>query len=179
MSDRHQYYIDHRDEILAYQHQYHIEHKDYHKIKSREYYLNHKDHILKMTKQYRIINGRKESPQTVARNRITTQAWYDKNKDQINEKKRQNRYKLKLKIFNAYGGPICTCCGETTINFLCIDHMNGGGQEHRRTIGGGHWFYQWLEKNRYPTGYQVLCMNCNWGKRMNHGICPHKQIDIG
>ncbi len=174
MSSRHQYYIDHRDAILAYQHQYHIEHKDYHKVKSREYYLNHKDHIIKMTKQYRMVHGRNESEKSIANGRITTKAWYVKNKNRVNQIKRERRYGLKLQILAAYGGAKCVCCGETVISFLSIDHINGGGNQHRKKLGGGWNFYRWLIKNNYPTGYQVLCMNCNFGKRMNHGICPHK-----
>jgi hypothetical protein len=30
-------------------------------------------------------------------------------------------------------------------------------------------------RNGFPPGYQVLCMNCNHGKRMNNGVCPHKE----
>ena len=82
----------------------------------------------------------------------------------------------KLKCFEAYGGPQCSCCGETTIEFLTIDHLNDNGAEHRREIGmegqGGHRFYGWLKKHNYPPGYQVLCHNCQWGKRLC-GVCPH------
>jgi hypothetical protein len=30
-----------------------------------------------------------------------------------------------------------------------------------------------LRKNNFPPGYQVLCMNCNFGKRYSM-ICPHQ-----
>src|ERR1019366_4483037 len=35
----------------------------------------------------------------------------------------------------AYGGK-CACCGETERIFLTIDHIGGGGAEHRRQFGG-------------------------------------------
>jgi hypothetical protein len=58
--------------------------------------------------------------------------------------------------------------------------MGGGGNEHRRNIGlgmkSGVFLYKWLVDNNYPKGYQVLCWNCNCGKRMNDGICPHQQF---
>jgi hypothetical protein len=57
---------------------------------------------------------------------------------------------------------------------LSIDHINGKGAEHLRSIGsisckgrglGGTQFYRWLQRNNYPRGFQVLCMNCQWIKR--------------
>lgn len=31
---------------------------------------------------------------------------------------------------------------------------------------------EYYEKNKYPEGFQILCMNCNWGKGI-YGECPH------
>lgn len=73
-----------------------------------------------------------------------------------------------------YGGK-CACCGELESVFLTIDHINNDGAEHRRqTNGAARNIYRWLEANDYPEGFQVLCMNCNFGKHMNGGTCPHK-----
>jgi hypothetical protein len=30
------------------------------------------------------------------------------------------------------------------------------------------------QKHGYPEGFQVLCMNCNWGRYRNGGVCPHE-----
>jgi hypothetical protein len=79
---------------------------------------------------------------------------------------------VKKQAFEAYGGPLCKCCGETIMDFLTIDHINNNGYEHRKKIGGGSKFYYWLRKNKYPKGYRVLCMNCNFGRRTT-GNCPH------
>lgn len=86
---------------------------------------------------------------------------------------------IKDEVFNAYGGYVCACCGETEKMFLSIDHMNNDGAVFRRKISGkrtaaGYHTYIWLKKHGFPSGHQVLCMNCNHGKRMNKGICPHK-----
>lgn len=85
------------------------------------------------------------------------------------------REKLKLETFNHYGGAYCTCCKESEITFLQLDHINGGGNEQRRAIGkdGGKPFYQWLKQQGFPNGYQVLCANCNIGRHRNRGTCPH------
>lgn len=84
---------------------------------------------------------------------------------------------LKEQVFSAYGGYKCSCCGETEPLFLSIDHVDNNGAEMRNngTHGrSGTAFYQWLRKNKFPDGFQVLCMNCNVGKHRNGGICPHQ-----
>ncbi len=84
--------------------------------------------------------------------------------------------------FNAYGGYKCNCCGETIKQFLSIDHINNDGAKHRKELtgdsrrGGGNNLYIWLKRNKYPAGFQVLCMNCNCGKYRNGGVCPHKTL---
>mgnify|MGYP001599706083 FL=1 len=82
----------------------------------------------------------------------------------------------KESAFAAYSnGPICcACCGETNLVFLSIDHIDGGGNKHRREIhtNGGTKLYQWLRQKFYPPGYRVLCMNCNHATRFRQA-CPH------
>lgn len=75
--------------------------------------------------------------------------------------------------FAAYGGYECACCGEKEKAFLTIDHVYGGGCKHRKEIGSD--IYRWLRKNKYPPGFQVLCMNCQWGKKNCNGVCPHQK----
>lgn len=85
-------------------------------------------------------------------------------------------FRLKLKVLDRYGGK-CACCGEAEPEFLAIDHINNDGAEHRREIGikgGGTMFYQWLVKNNFPNGFQVLCFNCNFAKSQSGG-CPHER----
>jgi hypothetical protein len=90
----------------------------------------------------------------------------------------ERNLRIKNAVFAAYGGYICACCGETEKAFLTLDHINNDGNEHRkkvagRTSGAGVWTYMWAIKNGFPPVFQVLCMNCNWGKRKT-GVCPHK-----
>jgi hypothetical protein len=89
-------------------------------------------------------------------------------------------FKDRLSVFEHYGGFVCACCKETEPSFLSIDHIGGGGGTERMRIfrkkyQGGHHFYRWLRVNGYPPGYQVLCMNCQQGKRDNGGHCPHER----
>jgi len=69
--------------------------------------------------------------------------------------------KRKLRIVNAYGGQVCVGCGETELEVLQIDHINGGGNRHAKEIGGYGNLYRWLIQNNFPPGFRVLCANCN------------------
>ena len=93
-----------------------------------------------------------------------------------NTKHTDKHREIKRIVMAAYGGR-CACCGEEEVAFLSIDHMHGGGRKHREEIGavGSRGFYGWLKDNNYPAGFQVLCHNCNMGRHLNGGICPHKQ----
>jgi septum formation topological specificity factor MinE len=115
------------------------------------------------------------------------------------EQKRMKIYRAqeRLLALQAYGGPNpkCSCpgCSENRIEFLSIDHINGDGAKHReklilaqkrtkthtknyRSPGGGV-FFRWLRQNNYPSGYRVLCFNCNIGRR--NGPCPvHETLGL-
>lgn len=73
----------------------------------------------------------------------------------------------------SYGMNCCACCGEYEMDFLAIDHINGGGNKHRKTFKGS--LVAWLKRNGYPKGFQVLCHNCNMAKSL-YGRCPHKNL---
>ncbi len=86
-------------------------------------------------------------------------------------------YRAQHQAIVAYGGYRCACCGESEPLFLTLDHMNNGGNRHRKRLGSSASMrlYQWLRDNRYPPGYRVLCVNCNLGRHRNGGVCPHKK----
>lgn len=90
----------------------------------------------------------------------------------LSEKNKQ----LRLEVYEAYGGPKCNCCNESVLEFLTIDHINNDGAKHRKEVGRTS-VLKWLKDNNYPDGYQVLCFNCNMGKKLNGGICPHATRD--
>jgi hypothetical protein len=106
------------------------------------------------------------------------------------------RAQERLRAIQAYGGehPKCSCpgCQESRVEFLSIDHINGGGTKHRKELRnnqkrtkndikdcglydpGGGVLFRWLRKNGYPPGYRVLCYNCN-ASRAN-GPCPIHEV---
>jgi hypothetical protein len=100
--------------------------------------------------------------------------------DNATQQKHKNLSALMLAIEH-YGGfdPKCACCREAIPSFLTIDHVNNDGAKLRLEWGGrpdwgGHHLARKLKQKGWPSGYQILCMNCNLGRHKNGGICPHK-----
>ena len=89
---------------------------------------------------------------------------------------RAKRAEEKLTVLAAYGR-MCVCCGEDEVDFLQVDHIDGGGHAHRQKIGRD--ICSWLIANKFPAGFQILCANCNTGKRLNSGICPKHKKRLG
>ncbi len=109
----------------------------------------------------------------------SSEEWKTANRERLRTYNVNFRKSNKLKVLLHYGEE-CKCCGEKDVRFLTIDHENGGGCKHRAEsgLGTGHSFYRWLIKQSYPEGYAVLCFNCNCGRSVNGGICPHKESEL-
>jgi hypothetical protein len=105
---------------------------------------------------------------------IINKEYYASDSLKVKERIQKNRQALKQEVINHYGGK-CACCGESETAFLAIDHINGGGNAHRKKINR-RTIYQWLKNNGYPEGYQVLCHNCNMASAW--GVCPHKRKGV-
>ena len=104
-------------------------------------------------------------------------AHYEKT-DKFKKRRAAYRQQIKLAVFEKYGGARCACCAEERLEFLSIDHINGGGAKHREQITGdrrnGSNLYFWLRTQGFPPGFRVLCMNCNFA--IGHfGYCPHER----
>lgn len=98
--------------------------------------------------------------------------WSDANPGRSREHSRAADAKLRSEVLAAYGGH-CECCGEQEQAFLTLDHVNGGGTQHRRRVHGK--VYAELRRLGFPRdGYRLLCWNCNWAHRLT-GSCPHQQ----
>ena len=112
----------------------------------KEYYYRNREIILKKQKERQRIDRAKYSA-------------YNK----------QRRRLIKEIVLSHYskGKPHCRVCGFEDIRALCLDHVENNGAEHRREINshgqkcGSHAVYAWIRKNNFPSGFQVLCCNCN------------------
>jgi hypothetical protein len=104
------------------------------------------------------------------------QEWWERNGEAVRARRAEQRLQVKIDVIGHYGGA-CSCCGERILLLLTIDHINDDGSEHRKQLagnGGGYFIYRWLQTNGYPEGFQVSCWNCNVGRHLNGGICPHQ-----
>jgi hypothetical protein len=83
-------------------------------------------------------------------------------------KKYRQSYKVDVLTHYGDGKLACVKCGFSDIRALSIDHINGGGNKHKKENGIKSNIYVWLKKNGYPKGFQTLCMSCQWEKRENN-----------
>lgn len=104
--------------------------------------------------------------------------WKLRNPERVAEYNAQNLSKQQIRrrlAIDMLGGQCCRC-GFDDHRALQIDHVNGGGDEERRTIGPRGIVARVL---RGEGDYQLLCANCNWIKRWElseHGGRPSHRI---
>lgn len=138
----------------------------------REWKKNNPDYarLYFLNGRQRTYAQRKNTPSYLSPE--ATKRWKESHPEQVQKHKRDHRQKLRQQILNAYGGR-CACCGESTPEFLAIDHVYNDGAQHRRVVGGGSTLYAWLKANNFPQDrFQLLCHNCNMAKGL-YGQCPH------
>ena len=116
-------------------------------------------------------------------NRSRYAAWYKRNLAKARKQKRENmrRYrnenpqkhreqsrlskrKLKCQVFGIYG-TACKCCGFSDIRALTLDHVFNNGSDERKAIGE-RGVYRRSLLAEYRSEYQILCMNCQFIKRV-------------
>lgn len=94
----------------------------------------------------------------------------------------KRNFKLKSEVLRYYSKklsnsdiPCCRCCGEHDfLIFLTVDHIiNRKNTTHKKGLLGSA-LYRFLRRANYPSGYQILCVNCNSAKS-DSGICPHER----
>ena len=159
------------------QKRYYLRHPEKLREISRRHHWKHREERLLYNRQYRKDNLEKETE----RNRIYNEAhkperraygikWRTENPTKV--KMLQQRWQLKLKqeTLTHYGNGKCGCirCGESRLACLSLDHIKGDGAERRKVDGlGGARLYLDLRKRGFPNeGYQTLCMNCQFVKRI-------------
>lgn len=102
--------------------------------------------------------------------------WREANRSKVIANGKRYKGWLKALIISHYtnGENKCACCGETHEEFLTVDHIFGGGKRHRQEVGD---IYGWLKRNNFPTGYRILCFNCNCAFGF-FGYCPHQKSQL-
>jgi hypothetical protein len=110
-------------------------------------------------------------------NRAKSVAWYYRHQDKARAAALNRHRVLRREVLAAYGDA-CACCGETTPEFLSVDHVNSDGAAHRREIGASKndtaAVLRWLKKHNFPReGFRLLCFNCHLARTF-WGSCPHE-----
>ena len=104
------------------------------------------------------------------RKRVYQKRYRELHREERNKRKKEYHQELKRKVVEMYGGR-CACCGETQLEFLTVDHIEGRTEEERKSRVSGSKLYGQLIKKKDPN-IQILCWNCNCAKGFS-GECPH------
>ena len=138
-------------------------------MSTRDYYYKN----LEAQREY----NRAYHARTKERRAEVSKKSYQTNKDDICTQHRAYNQTVRLDVLTHYGGQ-CACCEEAQLEFLALDHTDGGGNKHRKELKKwGSAYYLWVKKNGYPEGYRVLCHNCN--QSLGHyGYCPHDAQEV-
>ena len=109
--------------------------------------------------------------------------WYENHKEEVRKKKREQMRRLRKlnpekyrnttrrcikrlreKLFEIYG-QVCCNCGFDDKRALTLDHILNNGCEERKRLGE-RGVYRRARENYLPEEYQILCMNCQFIKRV-------------
>ena len=140
------------EEFRKHQRDWHRKNPEKSKAAGKRYYHSHKE------------NSKNYYTKWVGKNR----EYYLEQNRKYNKKhskdKQKWNYEKRLVVITHYSKksyPECSICHEKNMNFLQIDHINGVMRDDGR---GGSKLVNYLIKNEFPKGYQILCGNCNWLK---------------
>jgi len=154
--------------------------KEYYKLYARRWRARNKEHLRKYRKELYLKNRPPDRPKAIKRTREERleirRIHYRRNKERFCQEARDRHKRNRTIVIEAYGGK-CTCCGESTPEFLAIDHINGRDKGPRGQGDNklGFQMYAWLIRNKFPKhNYRLHCSNCN-NARAWFGICPHER----
>jgi|TARA_Y100000310_G_scaffold184952_1_gene185049 hypothetical protein len=170
---------------------------EFYKMKGPKLYLNvvRKDGVYHHCRECCREKARKYREKFREHDRKYHREYYAKNREKINDyyheikapKDKVRRDRVKKTAFEviADGKPIkCVqhkewkCCVDPmNMDYLSLDHINGGGVRHYKEIGGGgSRVYKWIIKNPETAKkiFQIICMNAQWIKRKKN-----KEYTIG
>jgi len=137
--------------------------------RKREHYAENQPRLIKEKRERYYSNPEKYRE----RQRKSTK----KHRTKILQKKKKEfqDYRLNVLTYYSKGAPKCKNCGISGIPFLNIDHIQG--RKQMKTDWDTLKLYRYLHKE-HPTGYQVLCYNCNMIKELKRKEKGHKQTPM-
>jgi len=168
-------------------------HSEYLREYQRLYKLRNREKLLMQKKTYYHNTKSKWNVYDRLRNKldkkrieynILYQSDYKKrNKERLAERERDRVRKNRIMVLSHYGGspPKCSCCGESTLDFLTLDHLKDRRSCNMTEIAErfsayGSALYRRIIKLGFPEEYRILCYNCNAARSLpkNQGRCPHE-----
>ena len=141
---------------------------------------NRRPEVKERTKKYK--KKYMQRPYVKAKLKQYLIEYREKNRPKLRERIKEDSLNVKEEVLGHYSKklsnsdvPCCNCCGEHEfLIFLSIDHITDRKNVTHGKGYTGTQLYRYLRRNGYPSGYQVLCINCNSAKS-DSGICPHKR----
>lgn len=107
------------------------------------------------------------------RERVLARAKLQYRLDPEREHRRKRKYYTEIvtEVFNLLGNK-CKKCSIEDKRILQVDHIDGMGGRHRKSLDYAWWrFYREVKnsiKNK-ENKYQLLCVNCNWIEAVEKG----------
>jgi len=158
---KHKYQVENKGKLSKIKHEYYEKNVELIKSRIRKYRVENAEAVFNRGKKYREKHRQELSNQKKIYRAVHA--------TRIKEIKKRHALALRIEAINKYsdGSMTCAACGNNNFSHLCLDHINGGGTQHRKEGKvRGKAVYQWVKKNNYPPIFQVLCYNCNFIKSL-------------
>lgn len=100
-----------------------------------------------------------------------TRVYRERHPERVPLQRRKAHLNRRRKAFEKLGGAFCRNCGCDEIEFLELNHKNGGGCQEFKKIGN-HIIDMIINGQRNLNDYEVLCRVCNaldYLKRKSNG----------
>lgn len=145
----------------------------------KAYHDAHKEDIIRHKRKYADANVEKvrEAKRRYSRkNKEHIKNYNITHAIQIKQRFKERTFELWEEARDFFGP--CECCGESRIEFLSIDHRNGGGTQKRKNGEPcGRTLLARFKRVGWPielkSEYRLLCYNCNQSIGFL-GYCPHQ-----
>ena len=115
-------------------------------------------------KRWYVLNGRVRSEQR----REYFKAYNAQRQPKLRLASKAYKLVLRKKALDRYGS-VCQCCGESQYEFLCIDHINGGGEKHRASLNGSS-ICAWLKKKDIRMAFKFSAITAIWQKHSTESV---------
>jgi len=147
------------DRTKEQRHQYYLENKEQIQARQNQYYADHRDEMLMREKAYRLA----WTPETIRKIEAKKRQW-----------KLRKTIALYDQLFQVYGDKCICCGESNRLFLTLDHINGNGTAERKAMRNRQYGAIGKAIREPDRSKYQILCYNCNCGKWRNKGICPHK-----